>query len=82
MNPSCRFALLSLVLLGADWKNHPENRWVLQSPAPDKPAPPFGWEGSGSFDPFSKKSQKTDQCQYGAKIRLHDHSLFAVFIAQ
>jgi hypothetical protein len=29
---------------------HPENRWVKQSPRPGAPAPRFSWEGSGSYD--------------------------------
>ncbi|HEY7426529.1 MAG TPA: hypothetical protein VH682_20005 [Gemmataceae bacterium] len=40
---------------GVDWANHPENEWVRQSPRPDKPAPSFGWEGSGDYDPFGRK---------------------------
>jgi len=40
---------------GPDWSAHPENRWVRQSPRTGKPAPPFGWEGSGSYDPFQRK---------------------------
>ncbi|MCI0457282.1 MAG: fibronectin type III domain-containing protein [Gemmataceae bacterium] len=38
-----------------DWANHPEHTWVKQSPRPGAPAPNFGWEGSGSYDPHSKK---------------------------
>src|SRR5262245_64185032 len=38
-----------------DWDKHPENEWVKQSPAGELPAPPFGWEGSGGYDPFGKK---------------------------
>lgn len=38
-----------------DWAGHPENEWVKQSPAADRPAPPFGWEGSGDYDPHSKQ---------------------------
>jgi hypothetical protein len=34
-----------------DWAGHPENEWVKQSPTRDHPAPPFGWEGSGDYDP-------------------------------
>jgi hypothetical protein len=37
-----------------DWANHPENVWVKQSPTPDRPAPPFGWEGSGGYDPHNR----------------------------
>jgi hypothetical protein len=39
----------------SDWTGHPVNQWVKQSPRPGQPAPPFGWEGSGSYDPWSKK---------------------------
>jgi hypothetical protein len=49
------FLLLSLLCLAADWSRHPVNEWVKQSPTDKQPAPPFSWEGSGSFDPFSKK---------------------------
>jgi hypothetical protein len=38
-----------------DWSSHPVNEWVKQSPTDQQPAPMFGWEGSGAFDPFSKK---------------------------
>jgi hypothetical protein len=38
----------------AGWANPPVNRWVKLSPLPDKPAPPFGWEGSGAYDPWSR----------------------------
>jgi hypothetical protein len=37
-----------------EWSAHPENQWVRQSPRPDKPAPPFGWEGSGAYDPLHR----------------------------
>jgi hypothetical protein len=47
--------LLSLLGLAADWAAHPVNEWVKQSPTEKQPAPPFGWEGSGAFDPVSKK---------------------------
>src|SRR5262245_40198995 len=40
---------------GQDWSAHPENRWVRQSPRSGKPAPPFGWEGSGSYDPIHRQ---------------------------
>src|SRR5262245_30405310 len=43
------------VRAGPDWANHPENRWVKQSPREGAPAPRVGWEGSGSYDPHSKK---------------------------
>src|SRR5881397_1566261 len=38
-----------------DWANHPENHWVRQSPRPGQPAPPFGWEGSGAYDPLGRQ---------------------------
>jgi hypothetical protein len=47
-------ALLASALPAADKFNpadHPENEWVRQSPTPTQPAPPFGWEGSGDYDP-------------------------------
>jgi hypothetical protein len=47
--------LFSLLCLAADWRAHPENLWVKQSPTDKQPAPLFGWEGSGAFDPYSKK---------------------------
>jgi hypothetical protein len=34
---------------------HPENQWVKQSPREKAPAPSFGWEGSGSYDPVQRK---------------------------
>src|SRR5262245_14351764 len=37
------------------WPDHPENRWVKQSPGDGTPAPGFGWEGAGAFDPFLRK---------------------------
>jgi hypothetical protein len=37
------------------WADHPENGWVRQSPRPGKPAPSFGWEGSGAYDPVGRK---------------------------
>jgi hypothetical protein len=39
----------------ADWSRHPVKVWVKQSPTDKQPAPLFGWEGSGAFDPFTKK---------------------------
>lgn len=39
----------------ADWSKHPDNCWVKQSPREGVPAPKFGWEGSGSYDPFQRK---------------------------
>jgi hypothetical protein len=40
---------------GPGWEDHPVNRWVRQSPRPGKPAPPFGWEGSGDYDPRGRR---------------------------
>jgi hypothetical protein len=39
---------------GLDFENHPVNQWVRQSPRPEQAAPPFGWEGSGCYDPWSR----------------------------
>jgi hypothetical protein len=36
---------------GVDWASHPENTWILRSPADGRPIPKFGWEGSGAYDP-------------------------------
>ncbi len=47
-------AALSLFLAAADWADHPENRWVKLSPCDGAPAPKFGWEGSGDFDPHTR----------------------------
>jgi hypothetical protein len=49
------FVLLSLLCMAADWSKHPNNEWVKQSPTDKQPAPMIGWEGSGAYDPFSKK---------------------------
>ncbi len=57
------WALISLILIAApepatqcpDWNAHPENCWVRQCPRPGKPAPSFGWEGSGSYDPIHRQ---------------------------
>jgi fibronectin type 3 domain-containing protein len=38
-----------------DWAAHPENQWVKRSPREGAPAPPFGWEGSGDFDPHLRR---------------------------
>ena len=51
----CILFLLSPLCLGADWSRHPVNELVKQSPTHKRPAPMFGWEGSGASDPFSKK---------------------------
>jgi hypothetical protein len=39
----------------SDWPGHPVNEWIKQSPTEKQPAPAFGWEGSGAFDPLAKK---------------------------
>jgi hypothetical protein len=47
------FALVLLAFqIGVE---HPENRWVKQSPREGVPAPKLGWEGSGAWDPFGRK---------------------------
>ena len=38
-----------------NWSAHPINEWLMQSPTGKQPAPAFGWEGSGAFDPFANK---------------------------
>src|SRR5262245_19914697 len=38
-----------------DWAAHPENQWVKRSPRDGAPAPPFGWEGSGDYDPHHRQ---------------------------
>ena len=38
-----------------DWAGHPVNAWVKQSPRTGAPAPAFGWEGSGDYDPFRRQ---------------------------
>jgi hypothetical protein len=47
--------MCSVFARAADWESHPVNTWVRQSPRPDAPAPRFQYEGSGAFDPFSRK---------------------------
>ncbi len=53
--------LLAALVTGAepsrtiDWSAHPANQWVRQSPRDGKPAPAFGWEGSGAYDPWTRK---------------------------
>ena len=52
--------VLLLVLTGPlaaapDWAAHPVNEWIKQSPRDQAPAPAFGWEGSGSYDPINRK---------------------------
>ena len=37
------------------WANHPENRWVRQSPCEGAPAPSFHYEGSGGYDPYQRR---------------------------
>jgi hypothetical protein len=51
------FAVVSIsrTVAATPWDNHPENEWVKQSPRPGAPAPGFLYEGSGDFDPVSKK---------------------------
>ena len=39
----------------SDWADHPLNQWVRQSPREGQPAPAFGWEGSGCYDPWSRR---------------------------
>ena len=41
---------------GANWADHPENQWVLQSPREGRPAPNFPYEGSGDYDPYLRPS--------------------------
>jgi fibronectin type 3 domain-containing protein len=38
-----------------DWANHPENQWIRQSPREGVPVPKISYEGSASYDPYSKK---------------------------
>src|SRR4051794_27108202 len=38
-----------------DWGKHPENTWVRQSPREGATVPSFLYEGSGDYDPFSRK---------------------------
>jgi hypothetical protein len=48
--------LLSLALLvAADGPAQSVNSWVKESPTDKQPAPMFSWEGSGAYDPGSKK---------------------------
>jgi hypothetical protein len=48
-------ATVGLAGAAADWADHPENRWVQQSPRSGAPAPGFSWEGSGAYDPDAKQ---------------------------
>ena len=48
-------ALVCTLLVGADSPTHPVNVWVKQSPTDKQPAPMFSWEGSGAYDPGSRK---------------------------
>ena len=45
----------AILVAGLAWsqagEDHPVNRWVQQSPREGAPAPRFGWEGSGAYDP-------------------------------
>ena len=53
--PSRLWSLFTIgMLLGADWVDHPVNKWVKLSPTTNAPAPRFGWEGSGDYDPIHK----------------------------
>jgi hypothetical protein len=38
-----------------DWTKHPINQWVKQSPREGAPVPNFPYEGSGDYDPFTKR---------------------------
>ena len=66
MNPHPRLRALivaSLILVTTavlaaappSWDDHPENIWIKQSPRPGTPAPGFLYEGSGDYDPVSRK---------------------------
>ncbi len=46
---------LVLAALTQGWSDHPENRWVKQSPREGVPAPKLGWEGSGAWDPHGRR---------------------------
>ncbi|CAN5310147.1 hypothetical protein BH10PLA2_BH10PLA2_26480 [soil metagenome] len=45
---------LMLTATGADWADHPENKWVKHSSTPTAPVPHFGWEGGGDYDPVHR----------------------------
>src|SRR6266542_1211960 len=38
-----------------DWSKHPINQWVKQSPREGAAVPNFPYEGSGDYDPFTRK---------------------------
>ena len=38
-----------------DWSKHPENTWVQQSPREGRAVPAFLYEGSGDYDPFTRR---------------------------
>ncbi len=38
-----------------DWPKHPENTWVKQSPREGVAVPAFLYEGSGDYDPFTRR---------------------------
>jgi hypothetical protein len=38
-----------------DWSKHPENCWVRQSPRAGAAVPAFLYEGSGDYDPFTRR---------------------------
>ena len=48
-------AFLPAVAAAADWATHPENTWVKQSPREGAPSPRYLYEGSGAWDPGSRK---------------------------
>jgi hypothetical protein len=53
------FVLLSAAIpffaADPDWSKHPINQWVSQSPREGAPVPNFPYEGSGDYDPFTKR---------------------------
>lgn len=54
----CAILLLPTSISAAeptDWAKHPENTWVRQSPRDNATVPGFLYEGSGDFDPFTRK---------------------------
>lgn len=38
-----------------DWAKHPENTWVKLSPRDGAPVPSWPYEGSGDYDPFTRR---------------------------
>lgn len=59
MNRLPLFAFVSfctaIVAAEPDWSKHPINQWVKQSPRDGAPVPNFPYEGSGDYDPFTKR---------------------------